>query len=234
MRQPLTITVVQPRCVSLDVAGNALRHASAVRDADARVVVFPELSLTGYELAAPAVTVDDARLEPIVGACADTGAVALVGAPVAGPGDRAYIAMLAIDGTVARIVYRKMWLGGSEPDRFSPGEAPAVIELDGWRLGLAICKDTRIAQHAADTAELGMDVYVAGMVESADEAAAPDERARRVTADHNVEVAIASHAGPTGGGFDETAGGSGIWSSDGRRVAHAGAEIGAIARATLT
>ena len=92
-----------------------------------------------------------------------------------------------------------------------------MIELDGWRLGLAICKDTRIAQHAADTAELGMDVYVAGMVESADEAAAPDERARRVAADHNVEVAIASHAGPTGGGFDETAGGSG----SGRRTAAA-------------
>ena len=126
-----------------------------------------------------------------------------------------------------------MWLGGSEPDRFSPGEAPAVIELDGWRLGLAICKDTRIARARRRHRRVGH-----GRVRRGDggqrTAAAPDERAQRVTADHNVEVAIASHAGPTGGGFDETAGGSGIWSSDGRRVAHAGAEIEAIARATLT
>ena len=233
MREPMTIAVVQPLCVSHDVAGNAQRHATAVRAANARVVVFPELSLTGYELAATAITADDPRLAPIVEACADSGSVALVGAPVAGEDDREHIAMLAVDGAGARVAYRKMWLGGAEPDRFSPGETPAVIELDGWRLGLAVCKDSRIAQHAADTAALGIDVYVAGMVESADDAAAPEERARRVAADHGVDVAIASFAGPTGGGFDDTAGGSGVWSSNGERLAHAGIEIGAVARATL-
>lgn len=233
MREPMTIAVVQPLCVSHDVAGNAQHHATAVRAANARVVVFPELSLTGYELAATAITADDPRLAPIVEACADSGSVALVGAPVAGEDDREHIAMLAVDGAGARVAYRKMWLGGAEPDRFSPGETPAVIELDGWRLGLAVCKDSRIAQHAADTAALGMDVYVAGMVESADDAAAPEERARRVAADHGVDVAIASFAGPTGGGFDDTAGGSGVWSSNGERLAHAGIEIGAVARATL-
>jgi predicted amidohydrolase len=233
MPKPLAIAVVQPLCVSYDVAGNARRHAAAIRAADARVVVFPELSLTGYELEAAAIAADDARIAPIVDACAQKESVALVGAPVADAGGRAYIAMLAIDGTSARVVYRKMWLGGSEPDRFSPGEAPAVIEHDGWRLGLAICKDTRIAQHAADTAALGMDVYVAGMVESADDAGAPHERARRVAADHHVDVAIASFAGSTGAGFDETAAGSGIWSSNGERIAYAGTEIGAMGRATL-
>ncbi len=232
-RPPLTLAVAQPPCVSHDVAGNAQRHADAVRAAAARVVVFPELSLTGYELDAPAVAVDDPRLLPIADACADTGSVALVGAPVADDSARAYIGMLAVGGASASVVYRKMWLGGAEPDRFSPGEAPAVLDVDGWRLGLAICKDTRIAQHAADTAALGIDVYVGGMVESADESAAPEERARRVAAAHGVPVAFASFAGPTGGGFDDTAAGSGIWSAAGERLAHAGTEIGALARATL-
>ncbi len=54
MREPLTIAVAQPLCVSFDVEGNALRHADAVRAADARVAVFPELSLSGYEMEAPA------------------------------------------------------------------------------------------------------------------------------------------------------------------------------------
>jgi hypothetical protein len=35
------------------------------------VVVFPELSLTGYELDAPAITVEDPQLAPIVEACAE-------------------------------------------------------------------------------------------------------------------------------------------------------------------
>jgi predicted amidohydrolase len=52
MREALAVAAAQPPCASYDVAGNAAHHAAAVRAAGARVVVFPELSLTGYELAA--------------------------------------------------------------------------------------------------------------------------------------------------------------------------------------
>src|SRR6476646_9810311 len=80
MREPLPIAVAQPLCVPYDVAANALAHAATVRAAGARLVVFPELSLTGYELDAPAITVEDARLGPIVEACGEVEALALVGA----------------------------------------------------------------------------------------------------------------------------------------------------------
>ena len=64
MREGIVIAVAQPRCVSFDVAANALTHAAAIRAASARVVVFPELSLTGYELDAPT----DRRRRPSIGA----------------------------------------------------------------------------------------------------------------------------------------------------------------------
>jgi predicted amidohydrolase len=230
---PLTVAVAQPPCVSYDVAANAATHAATVRSAGARVVVFPELSLTGYELDAPAIGAEDQRLAPIVDACAETGSLALMGAPVDGGSGRSHIAMLAIDGGVASVAYRKMWLGGAEAGRFSPGSEPAVVEVDGWRLGLAICKDTGVPQHASDTAALGIDAYVAGVLESADDAAVLDERARRVAADHGVWVVLASFAGSTGGGFAEAAGRSAIWSADGDLIARAGPERGAVARATL-
>lgn len=233
MREPLTVAVAQPLCIAYNVASNAETHARIVRSAGARLVVFPELSLTGYELDSPAIAVEDARLDPIIEACAETGALALVGAPVTGEADEVHIGMLAIDASGARVAYRKMWLGGTEPERFSPGREPVVLEVDGWRLGLAICKDTGVPQHAAETAAVGMDAYVAGVLESADDAAVPEERARRVAADHHVWVAIASFAGSTGGGYDNAAGGSGIWSPDGVLVARAGPEPGAVARATL-
>ena len=85
MRGPLMVAVAQPLCLAHDVAANARAHAAAIRApeaAGARVVVFPELSLTGYELDADPVDPGDERLQPIVEACADTGAVALAGAPV--------------------------------------------------------------------------------------------------------------------------------------------------------
>jgi predicted amidohydrolase len=212
---------------------NAARHAAMVRSAGAGIVVFPELSLTGYELDAPAISVDDPRLTPIVDACVDAGCLALVGAPVDGDSGQSHIAMLAVDLDGVRVAYRKMWLGGAEPERFSPGVEPAVLEVDGWRLGLAICKDTGMPQHASDTAALGIHAYVAGVLESAEDAAVVGERARRVAAAHHVWVAIASFAGSTGGGYTEAAGRSGIWSSDGDVIAEAGPEIGAIARAAL-
>lgn len=63
--------------------------------------------------------------------------------------------MLAVDGTGATVAYHRMWLGTAESNRFSPGSKPAVLEIDGWRLGLAICKDIGIPQHASDTAPWG-------------------------------------------------------------------------------
>lgn len=234
MREPLTIAVAQPRCVPYDVAANALTHAAAVRSARARVVAFPELSLTGYELDAPAITAEDQRLAPIVQACADSGSMALVGAPVPALEGRSHIAVLAVDGTAVTVAYRKMWLGAAEIDWFTPGGAPATVIVDGWRLGLAVCKDTGVPQHASDTAALDIDAYVAGALDSAEEADIQDARARRVAADHRVWVAIASFAGPTGGGYAHAAGRSRIWNRDGLVVAEAGPETGAVVRATLT
>ena len=109
-----------------------------------------------------------------------------------------------------------------------------MLDVDGWRLGLAICKDTGIPPHAAETVALGIDAYVAGILETAEDAAIPDERARRVANDHHVWVAMASFAGSTGGGYEEAAGRSGIWGPDGTVVDQAGPETGALARAALT
>lgn len=229
MAQPLSIAVAQPRCAAQDVTANAVAHAEAVRAADARVVVFPEMSLTGYELDAALVAPGDERLAPIVAACADTGTLALVGAPVSGP----RIAILAVDKDSARVAYGKVYLPATEAARFVPGE-PAVIEVDGWRLGLAICRDTGIPEHAAKTAALGIDGYVAGVVHAEHEAEVHSERARRVAADHGVWVATAAFAGPTGGGFDRTSGRSGIWSADGELIAEASAAPDDFARAVFT
>lgn len=229
---PLIVAVAQPRCVPGDAVANAAAHADAVRSAGARVVAFPEMSLTGYVFDAPAVAADDPVLEPIVAACAETGSLALVGAPLETSGERS-IGVLAVDGDGGRAAYRKMFLGGAEPDHFAPGVEPAVVEVDGWRLGLAVCKDTGVPEHAARTCALGVDAYVAGVLEFPEDAAVPEERARRIAAEHGVWVAIASFAGPAGGGYEAAPGGSGLWRPGGAVEARAGAEPGVVARAAL-
>lgn len=232
-RGPLTMAVAQPALRSFDVAGNALAHAEAVRDARARVVVFPELSLTGYELSAPTLEPSDPRLRPLVVACGELGSVALAGAPVDGDGGRPSIAMLAVDGNGAWVAYRKLYLSPAEAVRFGPGQSPCALTVDGWRLGLGICRDTGIAEHATATVALGIDAYVAGTVKAADEADLQHARGRRIAEEHRVTVAIASFAGSTGEGYRHAAGRSAIWAADGSVVSEVGPEPGAIARATL-
>ncbi|GIJ20761.1 carbon-nitrogen hydrolase family protein [Micromonospora lutea] len=227
---PLRIAVAQPRCAAYDIDANVAAHAALVRTAAARVVVFPELSLTGYELDAAPVDPSDSRLAPLVAACAATGTLALVGAPVAGE----HIATLAVDDTGARVAYRKMWLGGVEARRFRPGPAPVVLDVDGWRVGLAICRDTGIPDHAARTCAAGVDVYAASILDSAAEAHVPDQRAAHISTTHQVVVAVASFAGSTGGGFAAAAGRSAIWAPDGSVLARAGTAPGEFVRTTLT
>jgi predicted amidohydrolase len=231
MSDRLTLAVAQPLCRAAQVEANVEVQAALIRSAAARVVVFPELSLTGYELDAPAITVDDPRLAPLVEACAETGAVALVGAPLRDPAGPEYIAVLAVDRAEVTVAYRKTHLDSTE-SRFTAGE-PAVLTVDGWRLGLAVCKDTGIVRHAADTAALGMDVYLAGTLMHREETEIQIARARRIATDHGVHVGFASYAGATGGGFTDPAGRSAIWGPNAEVLAEAGSTPGELARATL-
>lgn len=230
----LTLAVAQPQCAPYDVAANAAAHAHLVRAARARVIVFPELSLTGYHYDAPAVAVDDPALRELITACEEVGSLALAGAPVVSEdGARKSIGLLAIDGSGARIAYRKRFLGGAEPEHFVPGSSPVVLEVDGWRIGLAICKDTGIPEHDTDLAALGMDIYAAAVLEHAADEAVTVRRAERIAKTHNVYIAVASFAGSTGEGYTDAAGRSGIWLPDGRIGARAGINPGEWASDTL-
>ena len=230
MREPLMVAVAQPLCLAHDVAANARAHAAAIRGAaGARVVVFPELSLTGYELDADPVDPGDEWLQPIVAACADTGAVALAGAPRAACSNRRpqLIKSGGGDGSAGvhrRAGHRRERCHGGLPEDVAGGggsqavhSRPRAREADRRRLaaGAGGLPGDRRGPAPADTAALGIDAYLAGTVMAADEAEMQNERGRRISTGHHLWVALASFAGPTGGGYDQTAGQSGIWAPDG-------------------
>lgn len=232
MRPPLSIAVAQPPCVPGDVAANVAAHAGIIRASGAGLVVFPELSLTGYVLAAPAVACNDPVLAPLLEACAATGSAALAGAPIRDEGGLR-IATLAITGNGAVPVYSKMFLGGDEQAVFVPGASPAVLEVAGWRVGLGICKDTRIPEQIDGTLALGIDLYAAGLVHHPHELAEQDARAARIIQRGGVAVAFASAAGLAGSEYTSAIGHSTIWAAGGTVLARTGREPGSIAVAVL-
>lgn len=232
VRAPLTIAAAQPACTARHVTANARAHADAISAARARVVVFPELSLTGYELDAEPVSPSDPALAPIVSACAETGSIAFVGAPIAEDG-RASIATLRVDADGVAVAYRKTFLGDDELRRFAPGDGATAVEIDGWRLGLGICKDTGVGKHVLGVAALDVDAYLAGVVHHPEELPVQEARALAIAAATDAYVVFASFAGATGGGYDRTAGSSAIWSPRGTVLARAGVAAGELARAAL-
>ena len=145
----LRLALAQVNTTVGDVAGNARLAADWIaraREAGAQLVVFPEQTITGY----PA---EDLWLKPhFLGAASRAldelasgveGIVALVGYPERDSATYNSVAVLA-DGRV-RARYRKVLLPNysvfDERRYFEPGEGPALIELNGIRVGLTICED---------------------------------------------------------------------------------------------
>lgn len=233
MRRPLTVAVSQPPCEVNDRAANAQAHAEAVRTAGARLVVFPELSLTGYQLGSDPIDTDGGLLDVIVDACSRTGACAVVGAPVRDDEERQYIASLLVSSDGARVAYRKRWLGDEEARIYAAGDDLATIDVDGWRIGLGICRDTGVDAHVARIADAGVDLYAAGVLHHAWELDMQDDRGAAIAQRCRAPVAFASFAGSAGGGYATAAGNSTVWSPSGTILTRAGTDPGDLARATL-
>ncbi len=171
---PLTVAAVQAEAVPGDVAANAATAARLVRSAGARVVVFPELFLCAYHpptlrsAAAAWVAADarrivaDLRLAPLVGAARAAGAVVVVGAAVRHADGRPGCAALVVDRSgVVHAAYDKQHLSGAEEQElFVPGDRGTVLEVDGWRLGLSVCYDGAVPEHAAAAARAGAHGYL--------------------------------------------------------------------------
>lgn len=233
-RLPLTLAVAQPHTVVGDVGANVAAHIAAVSDAGARVVVFPECSLTGYDFGTQPIDQGDVRLQPLATAARDCAAVVFAGALVRGDGETLpSISVLRFCDGAVDVAYRKMYLGADEVGHVAPGPGPAVFDVDGWRIGLAICKDTGVCAHGDALAQLRVDVCAAGVLEHLHDAEVQPGRARRLAARHGVWVATASYAGSAGEGFRDAAGGSAIWSPAGDCLASAGLTAGEVATAVL-
>ncbi|MFG2641679.1 carbon-nitrogen hydrolase family protein [Streptomyces sp. NPDC048370] len=225
----MIVAAAQFAPVAGDVEANVRTAADLIRAAGAegaRVVVLPELALTGYEPALirdnPAVclTEDDARLDPVREACRATGAAAVVNGPVLTGDGRPAITSLVIGpdgGLLAR--YDKIHLHGVENEVFAPGTADGRFTLDDTRFALATCYDNRFPELAERAVADDCTVYLASSV--LDVANDSFEKVYPVRArDFGLYVVLANVFGESEAGT--CPGLSGAWGPDGERIADAG------------
>jgi len=136
-------------CVG-DIAGNTTRIIDTLRrarDEGVRLVAFPELAVTGYPpedlLFRPGFHARAAHALRRI-AAATHGITVVVGHPEK-IGDVVYNSASVLEDGAVRAVYRKQRLPNyevfDEKRYFTPGDAPAIIDVDGVAIGLSICED---------------------------------------------------------------------------------------------
>ena len=219
----VTVAAVQFVASVGDVSGNIARSERITREAiagGAHLIVFPELSLTGYHLDLADdewfVPGDD-RLLGLRREVADAGALVVVGAPVIYGGTRR-LASLVLGGT-SDVVAAKTHLHGGEVDVFVAAEEVVVAPLRGRKLGFAVCLDTAFGSHADAVRAVGADAYIASVLYTQGEEEEHDARMARRARDTGMAVVSANLGGLPNG--TRSAGRSGVWASTGLPVASA-------------
>jgi len=233
--RPRAIAAAQTVPVRGDVDANVERHARLVRaaaEADARALVFPELSLTGYELDLAdelAFSERDPRLGPLVDLASSGRMTLIVGAPVR-LGSRLHIGAFIVSPDRAVELYTKHHLGAfaasASPDGIVPaaeatvfqaGERNPLVRLGDGTAAVAICADTGRPSHPAAAAQRGAKTYLASMFVVPPDLGREAASLRAYAVRHSMAVVLANYGGPSGG--LPSAGGSAIWSESGELLA---------------
>ena len=245
MTPSLSLAVAQTVPCRGDVDANVAQHlrlVEAAAGAGAQAIVFPELSLTGYELDlahALAFTEWDDRLAPLAAAAASTAATLVVGAPVRVNG-RLHLGAFILRPDGATALYTKQRLGAfgesarqdgvvppAEATVFEPGDRDPLLRLGDVTAALAVCADSGVDSHPRRAAERGAGAYLASMFVIPSEFEADSAKLGAHAARYGLALAAANYGGPTGG--LAAAGRSSIWSERGRLLVRLAAEGAGVA-----
>lgn len=213
----MKLCLAQIASVKGDISINIAKHRRATDLAvshGADIIIFPELSLTGYHpsLARRLSTFSgDERFEEFQRKSDLHGITLAMGAPITRNGS-VCIGMLLFQPTMQRTVYIKKYLHADEEQFFSSG-----IEFTGLiannTAALAICYEISVPEHAANAFAQGARFYLASVAKSAQGAKNAITALARIAQTYNMTVLMANAVGESEG---FVAGGqSSIWNSKG-------------------
>jgi 5-aminopentanamidase len=140
--------------------------AREAASAGCRLLIAPEMFLTGYNIGPGAVrelaeSVDGPSAARAAAIARAAGTALLYGYPELGPDGRVHNAAVLLDRDGRRLAnHRKTHLYGAlDRDAFAPGEGPpTVAEIGGLRLGVLTCYDVEFPENARALALQGVEL----------------------------------------------------------------------------
>lgn len=204
-----------------DTALNLRRHVDVVRRAAQErcdLVLFPELSVTGYRLTDAAQHVMDphaSAFDPLADLAMQHGSTIAVGVPLAAGGG-AQIGMVVFDPSGRRSTYAKQHLHADEQPFFLSGEVPLDLRVGEARVAPAICYESLVPEHAAAAMARGATVYAASVAKPTKAIARAHAHYAGLASRYGVAVLVVNAVGRCEG--FASAGRSAAWSREGALI----------------
>ncbi|QSV17460.1 carbon-nitrogen hydrolase family protein [Photobacterium ganghwense] len=220
MKTGIRISLAQIPVVKGNVVANLSNHLTMIAQSSlygANVVVFPELSLTGYELELAqelAFSPQSPHFSTLSRASIENDIVVIAGCPLniknsAKPTIGAVICFP--DGTIE--FYSKQYLHEGEGTFCASGSEDYVFNVEGYRIGLAICADFSSTAHSLNARMLGADAYIASALISDSGFEADTKILSNIASKHRFPVLLSNHISSTGGW--SACGNNTIWNASG-------------------
>ncbi|MBI9014958.1 MAG: carbon-nitrogen hydrolase family protein [Clostridiales bacterium] len=199
-----------------------IRIATEAANNRADILVFPELSLTGYErklASSQAFSINDQRLQGLVDISRLHNMVVVVGAPI--KDDGLYIGSLVLmpDGT--RKVYYKNNLHEGEELYFTSGSEALILKVKEEKIALSICYDIEVETHFKSLANEAT-LYISSIFYSPKGMVGLKEKIKTYSQTYKLDIGISNFVGDV---WENKAGGmSLLYSKHGKCVSEASSD----------
>ena len=221
----MKIAIVQLEPVKGNIERNIGIHTNWIKQAinkNTDLIVFPELSLTGYEpkLARSLATgQDDERLDCFQKLSDDNKITIGIGLPT-GKEDELYISMIIFQPGKKRTTYSKQYLYPTEVSTFTAGSNPLILEFEHDIVAPAICYELSNREHSEFAARNKATVYLASVLNSVNGIDSDLQKLSDIARTYTMITFMANFTGESGG--YRCAGKSSVWDENGEIIKQLG------------
>jgi predicted amidohydrolase len=212
----MKICVAQIRAITGDISKNIVNHKKFVDLAashGADMIVFPELSLTGYEPTLAnelATSKDDERFKEFQELSDSKKIIIGAGMPIK-TDQGVLIGMIVFQPFQPRELYFKQYIHPDEEPYFITGGYQPVLNENN--IALAICYEISVPKHAARAYENGAKIYIASVAKTVSGVAKAIETLSETAKKYGMSVLMSNCAGVNDG--VECGGRSSVWNDKG-------------------
>ena len=167
----MRICIAQTQSFKGEIHRNIENHLRLIKRAihlNSDVIIFPELSITGYEpsLAKELATrIDDDIFKPFQ-ALSDKNDITIgIGFPINSV-EGICISMLIFQPNKSSSVYSKQLLHDDELPYFISGNDQLILNIEGVKIAIGICYETLQREHFLNANHKGADIYIASVAKS--------------------------------------------------------------------